>query len=352
MNSRTTIVLVAFAVAAAAAGGYVYRTATRPAAAAPPAAASSQRVQVVNGETTVLISPDMQRASHIEVEPIATAALQAEKTAYAVVIDLQPLFDLRNRWASARADQESARAQVEASRSQYERNRVLFENDQNVSQKTLQDSRAVMQTDQAKLQSAEASENALDAILRQQFGEALASAAKASGSGLLQRLLSGRAVVLRVTLSAKDVDPVPEHITVDGSDDQPIVARKLSASPQGDPAIQGNPYFYITDSALPVGTRTSAHMPMEDKRTPGLLIPQSAIVWYAGQPWAYIHTAADRFTRRYVAATSPVDGGFVVPSGFHVGDEAVIRGAQLLLSEELLPQSIATQCKDPPECDD
>jgi len=41
-----------------------------------------------------------------------------------------------------------------------------------------------------------------------------------------------------------------------------------------------------------------------------------------------------------------------VTSGFRAGDDVVIRGAQLLLSEELRPQGITTQCKDPPECDD
>ncbi|MHB8722455.1 MAG: efflux RND transporter periplasmic adaptor subunit [Steroidobacteraceae bacterium] len=336
----------------AAAGWHGYHTITRTGAARPPAAAPSQRVQVVKGETVVIVNPNVQRASHIDVEPVTTTALQPEITAYATVIDLQPLFDLRNRWAAARADRESAQAQVDLSRSEYERNRVLFENDRNVSQKNLQSSRAVMQTDQAKLQSAEASQNALEAILRQQFGDALASAAKASGSDPFQRLLSGRTVVLRVTLPANEGGDVPMHITVHGTDGRPVAAGKLSASPQGDPAIQGNPYFYITDSALPVGTRTMAHVPLGDKSTPGLLIPERAVVWYGGQPWVYIRTAADRFTRRYVPAESPIDGGFFVTSGFHVGDELVIRGAQLLLSEELLPQSIATQCKDPPECDD
>jgi multidrug efflux pump subunit AcrA (membrane-fusion protein) len=82
------------------------------------------------------------------------------------------------------------------------------------------------------------------------------------------------------------------------------------------------------------------------------VIPEAAVIWYGGQPWAYVRTAPDRFTRRYVPASSPGDRGFVVTSGFHAGDEVVIHGPQLLLSQELRPQGIATACKDPPECDD
>jgi hypothetical protein len=352
MKPRTTLLLVASAVLVAAAGGYVYRTMSKaPGAAAPAPAAQSQRVQTVNGETVVIVATDVQRASHIDVGSLADSELRPESAAYATVIDLQPLFDLRNRSAAARADHESAQAQVDASRAQYERDRVLFEDDRNVSRKSLQDARAVMQTNQAKLQAAEAAQNSLEAILRQQFGEALASAATAPVSDLFQQLLAGRAVVLLVTLPANGL-PAPAHITVDGLDGHPVSARKLSASPQSDPAIQGNPYFYATESVLPVGTRTTARASLSDKSTPGLLIPESAVVWYGGQPWVYVRTAADHFTRRNVPATSPVDRGFLVTSGFRAGDQVVVGGAQLLLSEELRPQGITTKCKDPPECDE
>jgi multidrug efflux system membrane fusion protein len=351
MKPRTTLLLVASAVLVAAAGGYVYRTMSKaPGAAAPAPAAQSQRVQTVNGETVVIVAADVQRASHIDVGSLAASELRPESAAYATVIDLQPLFDLRNRSAAARADRESAQAQVDASRAQYERDRVLFEDDRNVSQKSLQDARAVMQTNQAKLQAAEAAQNSLDAILRQQFGEALASAATVPVSDFFRQLLAGRAVVLLVTLPANN--GAPANITVDGLDGHPVSARKLSASPQSDPAIQGNPYFYATESVLPVGTRTTARVSLSDKSTPGLLIPESAVVWYGGQPWVYVRTAADHFTRRSVPAASPVDRGFLATSGFRAGDQVVVGGAQLLLSEELRPQGITTKCKDPPECDE
>jgi hypothetical protein len=352
LKRRTTLLLVASAVLVAAAGGYVYRTMNKSPGAptAPAPAAQSQRVQTVNGETVVIVATDVQRASHLDVGSLATSVLQPESTDYATVIDLQPLFDLRNRLAAARADRESARAQAEAARAQYERDRVLFEDDRNVSQKSLQDARAVMQTNQAKLQAAESAQINLDATLRQQFGDALASAATAPVSDLFQQVLAGRAVVLRVTLPANA--GAPAHITVDGLDGHLVSAHKLSASPQSDPAIQGNPYFYAADSALPVGTRTTAHVSLVDKSTPGLLIPESAVVWYGGQPWVYVRTAADHFTRRYVPSALAADHGFVVTSGFRAGDQVVVRGAQLLLSEELRPQGVTTKCKDPPQCDD
>ena len=66
----------------------------------------------------------------------------------------------------------------------------------------------------------------------------------------------------------------------------------------------------------------------------------------------YVRTASDHFTRRLVLSASAAIEGVVVTNGFRAGDEVVIHGAQVLLSEEQRPQGVATQCKDPPECDD
>ncbi|MCI2810953.1 efflux RND transporter periplasmic adaptor subunit [Eoetvoesiella caeni] len=351
MKYKIALLLIASAVLATAGGGYIYYTmsATPTATSAP--LAQAPRVHTLNGETVVLVSIDVQRASHMAVVPLTTSTLQPETTAYTTVIDLQPLFDLHNRIVAARSSRQSARAQADASRAQYQRDYVLFHDNRNISQKSLQDARAVMLTDQAKQQAAEAAQNVLDATLRQQFGTALANASAAPGSDLLQRLMGGRSEVLLVTLPAKDGVSAPTQISVDSPDGRLIAAHKLSASPQSDPSIQGSPYFYAADSILPVGTRTTAHIPLKGKSRQGLLIPESAVIWYGGQQWAYVKTAADQFTRRYLPSAPAVDGGFVVTSGFRAGEEVVIRGAQLLLSEELRPQDIATQCKDPPECD-
>lgn len=345
---RTVLLLLAVSVVlVAAAGWYVYRIlGTETAAPAP--AVPAQRVQVVNGETVVVIGSDGQRASRIEVAPLAPTTVTPQIAAYGSVIDLQPLFDLRNRLVAARADRESARAQANASRAQYERTRALFEDDRNVSQKSLQDAGAAMVTDHTKLQAAEAAATALNTALHQQFGSAVARAASAPDSPLLQRLANGQAVLLRVTLPAGVT--APSDISIDVPGESPLPARKVSASPQADPAVQGRPYFYVASHALPVGTRVTAHVAQTGSPTSGLLVPESAIVWFGGERWVYVRTAPNRFTRRYLASPLTTDRGVIVTGGLRPDDQVVGQGAQLLLSEELRPQGPGTQCKDP-ECD-
>ncbi|HKT95513.1 MAG TPA: metal transporter [Paraburkholderia sp.] len=355
MKLRLILLSVISLALAGAAGWYIINQAfddsgATTATAAPPAPPPA--VQTVNGETVVVVSAEAQRASHIEVAPLAAVTSQSGISADATVIDLQPLFDLRNRLASARADVDTFTAQVDSSRTQYEGSRTLYADDRNVSLKSLQAAQSAMRGDEAKLQSAQVTLNGLDGAMRQQFGDALANAATAPASNLIRRLQSGQSVVLRVTLPASFGMAPPERIAVDTPDGRAVPAQRLSASPLADPAVQGSPWLYIANAALPANLRTSARVPTSSQAVSGLLIPEQAVVWYGGQTWAWVRTAPERFTRRYVPAGSEGEHGFLVSSGFHAGDQIVTQGAQLLLSEELKPQGIATACKDPPECDD
>jgi hypothetical protein len=371
MNPRRLFVILltvaCFAVAGAGAGVGWYAHSALAARNAAPAAGTrpAPAVQTVNGETVVVVSPDAQRASHLAVATLAPATVTPTRTADATVVDLQPYFDLVSRLAAARADVDTATAEARNAHAQFARSQTLFDDDRNISRKSLQDAQAAMQAGDAKLSAARATLATLDATLHAQFGAALAAAAAAppSASDLLRRLQTGRAAVLRVTLPAGgERASAPLAITVDAPDGQPVAAQRLSASPSVDPAVQGEPWLYASERALPAGLHTSAQVPAPASPSPvaaagaaSLVIPSSAVLWYGGQTWAYVKIAPDRFARRFVNAgpdSHDARRGVIVTSGFHAGDQVVTEGAQLLLAEELKPQGNATVCKDPPECDD
>jgi membrane fusion protein, multidrug efflux system len=112
MKLRLILLSVMSLALASGAGWYIYQavhdSGASTSADAPPAPPPA--VQTVNGETVVVVSPEGQRASHIKVAPLAAATSQSGISAYATVIDLQPLFDLRNRLASARGRRHIHRA--------------------------------------------------------------------------------------------------------------------------------------------------------------------------------------------------------------------------------------------------
>ncbi len=74
------------------------------------------------------------------------------------------------------------------------------------------------------------------------------------------------------------------------------------------------------------------------KHTPGVVVPESAVVWLDGRAWAYLQKGRERFIRQEVATNHPVGKGWFVTKNFQAGDYVVVQGAQLLLSEEFRAQ--------------
>ena len=98
------------------------------------------------------------------------------------------------------------------------------------------------------------------------------------------------------------------------------------------------------------GTPLLAYLPTSAAAVQGVVVPSGAVVWYAGQPWAYVQAGPTRFARRPLGQAAETDGGFFVTGDLKAGDRVVTSGAQLLLSEEQRPPSTGAGCKDP-ECD-
>lgn len=313
-------------------------------------AAATQAVAMVNGVSVVTLDAATQTQSGIRTDPLSAATYRAETTAYATVLDLQPLIDLRTRYASALADAEAARARTSASRQEYARSRLLYRDNQNVALKTVQAAQAAYRADQAKAQVAVLDVQNIRAAVGQQFGATLGRWAFDFRSPEFARLLNRQDVLLRVTLPLDADMAAPVQIRVGADDGRRLLAYLVSPSPQSDPAVQGRAFIYRAAAPIASGTRIAAYVPTSSQDASGVLVPARAIVWYGGQPWAYRQIDATHFGRYPVAQQFPTEGGFFVTQGFQPGQRVVVSGAQLLLSEELRPPPGSSGCKDP-ECD-
>lgn len=251
----------------------------------------------------------------------------------------------------AQADSVTAKSAISASGQDYERNLALFKSNQSVALSVLQTSQAAWIADKAKLQVANASLRSIHNSARQQFGAPLASMIEAQDAPLLQKLLSREEMLLRIALPLGADLVAPVLISIESGKHLRQAAQLISVSPQIDSSTEGRAYLYRAAATLPVGSKVVAYLPLATPESTSLLIPEAAILWFGGQPWAYVQIAKKRFTRRPVEEQTPYEDGYLVSSGFRSGDRVVVQGAQLLLSEEQRPSVTASACKDP-ECDD
>lgn len=362
---RLLLALAALALAGAA--GFALRgrlpaADTAPDASAPTSTAATNAtgsdnaqptVTRVNGVTTVNLDAATQAGSGITTQALAASQYRDETVASAVVMDLQPLIDLRTRYAAAVTERATATALLDAARQEYERNRALYAQDQNVSLKVLQAAQASERAATARRNAASLSMADLQGALRTKFGDTLAQWATDAQSAPLQRLLAHRDVLLQVTAPLGTAGTDAPRIEVAGTDNRRQGATFVARAQQADPALAGTGAIYRTaaSAATANGARLLAFVPRDaGAAAPGVVVPASAMVWFGGQPWAFVQTTPERFARVPVPVTAPMSSGYFVQQGIQPGARVVVSGAQLLLSEELKPRTAGSACKDP-ECD-
>lgn len=312
-----------------------------PAGAANTAAAAKLQSSILPAAGGVRLAPEQQRAAGIVLQVLAESRQRPEFAAYARVVDIQPLLNLSTRQRALQAESAVARAALAASQKALERTAKLHSEDA-ASMRSLQAAQAQQAGDAAR---AAAAEQQL-AILRneavQQWGPTLAGWALAKPGAELERLLLRQEVLVELALPAERSLPGGTNavrLARQGDQRQTVTARLVSAAPRTGEITQGETWFAVAPAAtLRTGMRLDAWIAGAAEAAAGVEFPVTAVLWRAGRPWVYVKTGDDSFARRLVPSYHDHGATWFVDDGLAAGEQLVIGGAQLLLSEEFRGQ--------------
>ena len=99
--------------------------------------------------------------------------------------------------------------------------------------------------------------------------------------------------------------------------------------------LSGETWYFLNKTAhLREGAQLQVWVPNSDTALSGVIIPYQSVIWYAGQPWAYLQLDKQRFQRISLIDDIESVAGVFLQHGIYPGDEIVSAGAQTLLSEE------------------
>jgi hypothetical protein len=282
-----------------------------------------------------------RRASGIEVAPLVAAEADDLVDIQGVVVDLRPLVEARARYATQSAEIRGLRSAAVAAKAEAERARALFRDDRNVSERAMQLAEAESRAAAERLAAAETMLRGQVDTLRATWGATLADMAVNSESAGFAPLARGDEVLVQVTLPYESEAAAanrPLTLAPVGGQGRSR-ARLVSAAPiAGAGGTVGAAYFYRAPAAgLRVGNRVVGHLSSAVGASTGVVVPERAVVWFAARPWIYVRDEkdADVFERTSVSATRLVPGGWFNAAGLEPGQQVVVVGAQLLLSEEL-----------------
>ncbi len=337
--SRAMLRLILIAVAAAVAGALITYAIVHPKrgggdANEEAAAPAPQRVAVVNGEAIVTLDVPAQQKIGLAMTAVQPARQTQQLQLFGAVIDVQELVTLENQAAQGRAQAEQAQAKAAADRTELGRLRVLNADNKNVSDLAVQQAAATVAADDAAVTSANAALHAALSTVTQRFGSRIAAAVE-SQSPLYQDLISLRQKLIEMSLPPGTAPP--QSVVVTAADGSSVDATLLAPAPRVDPRLQGTTFFYVAPGGkLPAGMNVVARY-SGSQATPGVLVPNAAVVSYQGQSWVYVRRDATHFARIEISIATSLPGGFFV-TNIPAGTELVTTGAQQLLSEEMRAQ--------------
>ncbi|TAN52494.1 MAG: hypothetical protein EPN21_03785 [Methylococcaceae bacterium] len=289
----------------------------------------------------VALTPQQQRAAGLVVQVLTESRRQPEFSAYAKVLDVQPLLALSTRQRALQADLAVYRGALSASQLAETRTAKLLQ-DNAASARSLQLAKAQRIADASRSAAAEQQLLSLRHEALQQWGPVLAEWLLGKPGNALERLWLRQDVLVELALPPnRALPPGIETVRLAPREErrQAVAARLVSAAPFTGDITQGETWFAIAPAeGLRTGMRLNAWIAGQRETSIGVELPVTAVLWRAGQPWVYLQTGEQQFVRRLIAAYHDNGDSWFVDTGLKPGDKLVVNGAQLLLSEEFRRQ--------------
>ncbi len=301
------------------------------------------RVSSDDAKTVLSFDAAAQRANDIVTTVLTATKQRGEDQAIGVVVQLQPLLDLKASYNTPATDLIRARANARASSAEYERLRLLNQNDKNASDKAVEAARAAAESDAALVQNAQQAITIQKGATVLHWGPVVAGWLEGN-SPQLAALLMQRAFLLQVTSTTSGQFAAPKQATVQYPDGTHATAQFVSVLPQLDPRLQVPSLLYLIapHPGLVPGVNVSVFLPSGQEQT-GVVVPSGAVVWSQGAAWCYVEESPGKFERIPVETGRPDAHGWFVTEDIEPGARVVTSGAQTLLSEEFRSQIQADQ---------
>lgn len=316
--------------------GYVRRAAAAETPPNQPGSGRSEPPRTADSDQPVVkLTPSQQTQIGLETAALEAAPHPEQFRAYGAVLDISRITELTNSYATAQAQLQTAQAKLEVARSAYDRTKNLVDSAA-LPKKEAETAEGTLRVDKAALTAAESQLRTLAATAQQEWGPVI-------GRGIVERspavvsLIERDRLLVQVTL--------PPGVTVAGKPGTALAQaptrnanidlQYISPATRTDPRIQGLSYFFSVpgDSGLLPGMNTTVYVP-SGKTYEGVFIEDTAIVRWQGRSWVYLRVSPESFRRHPISMDQPVSDDDYVVRDIPSGSEIVMRGAQVLLSEE------------------
>jgi len=290
------------------------------------------------GNMIVMLDDEAEAYAGIETRTLLASSYFPDVKAQAKVINVAELLAIRADYNQARSTLNVAKVAEVSAKQELSRLTELSQGAGSIATKKVNYAEATWREAKAKLQGLQFQVADVKAQARQAWGETVSAWVVGSDSKQLNRLVSRQDSLLLVTLPAgatlaADVSFI--RVAREDSRNNARIAYFVSPAVNADQLIQGETYYFrIATGKLRSGMRLAAWLPETSEPLSGVFIPDEAVVWYAGQAWAYVELEEGKYQRRSLRDSLKTGSGLFSQQDIEQGENLVLTGSQMLLSEE------------------
>jgi hypothetical protein len=283
---------------------------------------------------TVRLDDDALEMVGVKTVTLSVTDWATETQVHARVVDHQALVQWHTTLTQQRSDIHVAQVAAQSAKEEFNRLQKVAGA---VAQKNISYAKADWLKKQAELQAMKTTFQSSELELEQTWGKPIKQWLEGSDSPFTQ-ILARKKALIEVALPAElDVTEHPPMVVISHLAERWTAKPTEYVSPafSQSPLMRSQPHYFLSSAKdLRPNMRLHAWVQERDNVKQGYFIPDDAVVWYAGQAWAYIEEEEGLYKRRSLADGITRTNGVFMETGFESGDELVMSGAQMLLSEE------------------
>lgn len=292
------------------------------------------------GLNQIRLTEKIVNNSGIETAKIYSSNKQSSFSNYGIVQATDTLIDLKNIYDRLMQEINTLKNQLLTEEKKYLAFAELNEDEKNISDQVLLEQQTIVNNLKVTIEKKAILKKNLKQKVLTQWGQKFYDVVSGSTKDKdLVALVSGSARLVKITIPSSESGRfIPKSIIfspINGSDE--IDGIFIDKAPTIEPSILGQTYFYLIQSTeIRIGSKLIGfYFQKNDKEINLFEVSDTSVVWSNGTPWVYIEQEPHLFIKKPVVLENEINRGWLISAELlSPNDSVVIKGAQLLLSEE------------------
>lgn len=296
-------------------------------------------VIIVDGYKAINLDEEAIVAAGIVTEYVERMFLSQESIAYAEVIDIASIVALKGEYETALSEKNILVKDLNIHNRIFKRAEALHQA-KSLSTRELDKSRAERDLKSSQLSAINTRLSNIRYKIKSIWGNSLTSyLLEDEKKSDFELLASNQLKLVLLSLPKnKTFTNSKQNVFVSHINDRSTAkkANYLDQAVRVNNPLYGESYYYLIESKkIRTGMKLFAWVDDNNDEIEGLFIPESAVVWYANQPWIYLKQGEELFIRKPLTNSIKINKGWLLEDEHLISDELVVtQGGQTLLSEE------------------